>query len=85
MQFKIGDRVKILQRATSVGVEQEEVGKIGVISSINDLVDRGYGIKVQMSEICKIRGYVPKWNVGATMIELYPTKNQQLLFNFMED
>jgi len=81
--FKVGDRVKILPYATSVGVEPEDVGKIGEISHIDSIVKRRYGIIVQMKEVCKARGCVPVWSVGFDMIELTPTKGEQLLFNFM--
>ena len=83
MKFKIGDKVKILLSATSVGVEREDVGKIGVIHCIRGDAGTRRGIQVQMSEICKARGHIPKWNVGSEMLELLPVKNQQLLFNFM--
>jgi len=55
----------------------------GVIISIFHypiLPDR---IWVKMESICKVRGRRCDWLVGAEMIELLPTKNKQLLFNFM--
>ena len=83
-KFKVGDKVKLLSTVTTVGVECEDVGKVGVISGIDEDVSQWYGFKVQMGEICKARGYRPEWCVGPDMVELYPRKNQQLLFNFME-
>ncbi len=85
MDFKEGDMVKILPHATSVGVESEDVGKVGVIDKIWDDRGKHYGIEVQMGEICEARGYVPKWNIGYEMIELSPRKNEQLMFSFMKD
>ena len=67
-KFKVGDKVKILPSATRVGVESEEVGKVGVIKDIR---------------VCTARGCVCLWNVGCKMLELYPVKNQQLEFPFM--
>jgi len=84
VKFKVGDRVKILPLATSVSVESEEVGKVGEISSISRNVTRSFGIWVQMKEVCKARGYIPKWSVGTDMIELFFVKNEQLLFEFMD-
>lgn len=83
MKFNVGNKVKILSSATYVGVEQEDVGKIGVVRYVSRNVDPYSGIRVQMSEVCKARGYVPEWSVGNSMLKLLPAKNQQLLFNFM--
>jgi len=77
--FKIGDKVEILPYATSVGVESEDVGKVGVINYMNDVASERFGIAVQMKEICKARGYIPNWSVGYKMIKLVPTKGEQLL------
>ena len=85
MKFKIGDKVKILPCATSVGVESEDVGKTGVISYMISRPDSDYGITVQMGNICKIRGKICRWTVGYEMIELCPVKGQQLEFSFMTD
>ncbi len=84
-EFKVGDKVKLLPAVTMAGVESEEVGKIGVINLISQDVSGWYGFMVRMQETCKARGYVPTWSVGGKMIELSPRKNQQLLFNFMQE
>ena len=84
MKFKVGDKVKILLSATSVGVEREEVGKVGVITRMENRVCEDYGIGVKMNEVCETRGYIPTWNVGEGMIVLSPQKNEQLVFDFME-
>ena len=85
MSFKIGDRVKILQSATKAGVIDEEVGKVGVITWIdNSSMYFAVKIHVQMNEICKAIGFIPCWLVNKNMIKLFPAKNQQLLFNFMD-
>lgn len=84
MRFRVDDRVKILPSATQIGVEEEEVGKFGVISHIESEEVEHYGIVVQMNEICKARGYIPSWSVDADMIRLLHTKGKQLLFSFME-
>ena len=83
MKFKIGDKVKILSSATDVGVEEEDVGKVGTISFISDDISKWFGFEVQMPEVCKARGYIPVWSVGAGMIELARKPNEQLLFSFM--
>lgn len=85
-KFKVGDKVKILQEATMVGVEQEDVGKIGMISSVNENILSKYsGLRVQMNEICIVRGYKPNWSVGYSMVELSLKKGEQLLFSFMKE
>ena len=83
MKFKVGDKVKILPYATSVNVESEDVGKIGVITSTQSTPSRTYGIIVYMDEICNARGCKCKWSVGTDMIKLSSTKGKQLLFDFM--
>ena len=83
MKFSVNDRVKILQTATSVGVEAEEVGKVGTITNIYAYTTSWCGYKIQMDNICKARGHKPKWNIGTEMMELLPKKNEQLLFDFM--
>lgn len=84
MKFKVNDKIKILPPATSVGVESEDVGKVGVISHINEDANERRGIYVQMQEVCKARKCICRWNVGTEMIEPYPRKGEQLLFDFME-
>ena len=83
MKFKIGDKVKILPLAVTVGVELEDVGKVGVITYIFFSACEHSGIAVQMQEVCEARGYTPKWSVGYRMIMLMSAKNEQLLFDFM--
>ena len=85
MKFKIGDKVKILPYATSIGVEFEDVDKIGVISRMTSCPGPTYGIQIQMNEVCKVRAKICKWSVGYEMIELCPIKGQQLEFSFMTD
>ncbi len=82
-KFKLGDKVKILPRATTVSVEREEVGKTGVITSISSLENNFNGIIVYMDKICKVRDFRCKWSVGYGMVELCVKKNEQLLFDFM--
>lgn len=82
-KFRVGDKVKILPYATSVGVEDEEIGKIGTIRSISSRITDWSGFMVAMEEICDVRGYAPCWSVGWRMIELFPRKNEQLIFDFM--
>lgn len=82
--FKVGDKVKLLPKVTSCGVESEEVGKTGIIKIIGGDACEYYGFMIQMGEVCKARGCIPVWSVGGRMIELMPKKNEQLLFNFME-
>jgi hypothetical protein len=84
-KFKVGDKVRILPQATLVGVEKEEIGKIGVIKFMRYNVSANYGFTVQMKGFCVVRGYIPAWSVGNEMIELAPRKNEQLLFNFMSE
>ena len=83
VKFKIGDKVRILSLATSVCVESEDVGKVGVINLIDEDVNERRGIRVLMQEVCKARGCICRWNVGDKMIEPYPRKGEQLLFDFM--
>lgn len=82
--FKKSYRVKILPYAISVGVESEDVGKVGVISNVCGNPGPTYGLKIQMDEVCIARGYIPNWSVGYEMIELCPVKGQQLEFSFMD-
>lgn len=84
-KFKVGDKVQILPCATCVGVESEEVGKVGLIKSIGGDWNKRYGFMVQMKEVCKARDSIPVWSVGSAMIKLIPKKNEQLLFNFMRE
>ena len=83
MKFKVGDKVKILSRATMVGVEREDVGKVGVVASISGYLTEYSGILVKMNDVCKARECIPTWSVGSTMIALTPRKNEQLVFDFM--
>ena len=80
MRFKVGDRVEILPLVTGVGVEEEEIGKVGVVSHVFSDTD----VMVKMNEVCKARGCIPEWSVGVEMIKLLPGKNEQLLFSFMK-
>ena len=84
MKFKTGDKVKILSSATDVGVEECDVGKVGVVSRVDSEAGTMFGFLVKMNEICKARGCIPVWSVGAGMIELARKPNEQLLFNFMK-
>ena len=83
MEFKVGDKVRILSRATMVGVEREDVGKVGVVASISEYPTERFGIIVKMNDVCKARGCIPTWSVGSTMIALTHKKNEQFVFNFM--
>lgn len=84
MKLRVGNRVKMLSTATSVDVEAEEVGKVGTIIYLSKYLTAYCGIRVQMDNICKARGYIPTWAVGAGMIKLVPVKGQQLLFDFVK-
>ena len=81
-KLKVGDTVELLENVINVGVEYEDVGKVGEIRCIYHMGRRA-GICVKMQELCKARGCVPTWNVGYTMIRLVHKKGEQLLFNFM--
>ncbi len=74
MKFKIGDRVIILPSATRIGVWEERVGNIAVISELNF-----------MNEYILIEeeGYV--WSVKRSHIKRIAIKGEQLLFAFMEE
>ena len=76
-KFKIGDKVKILPRATRVGVYKEEVGKIGIISWINVDCDC---FNVTMLNSCK--GKVRRWSLSNHHITPVIKVGQQLLFDF---
>ena len=82
-KFKVGDKVRILTYATMVGVESEDVGKVGTISDVVDDYSTRYGIMVKMNEVCIARECIPSWSIGSKMCELLPKKGEQLLFNFM--
>ena len=84
-KFKVGDKVRILESATSVGVEREDVGKTGIINYVDNRASKGYGINVDMDEVCRARGYKAKWSVGYGMIELSLRKGEQLEFKFMRE
>ena len=81
MKFKMGDKVKILPSATGVGVDETDVGKGGVISSVSM---SGSSALVYMDGVCSGRGLKCRWSVNTNMIKLLPTKGQQLLFSFMD-
>ena len=81
MKFKIGDKVKILSSATGIGVDETDVGKGGVISSVSM---SNSSATVYMDEVCSGRGHKCRWSVNISMIKLLPTKGEQLLFSFMK-
>lgn len=80
-KFKKGDKVRILESATDVMVDVEEVGKTGVITKYESYK----GILVLMDKPLKRVGRRVDWSVEGSMIEHVIKKGQQLLFDFMEE
>lgn len=76
-KFKVGDKVKILPSATRVWVMIEEVGKIGIISRIDE---ENNCFSVTMLNSCK--GRVHHWSLSNHHITPVIKVGQQLLFDF---
>ena len=74
MKFKVGDRVKILPSATTVGVWASEVGKIGKITRISGLGD---SLLIKMDKNEEREGYT--WSVKSYQITIAKEIGQQLL------
>ncbi len=82
MQYKVGDKVKILPSATEVRVPNGEVGKSGTITFITQ---SGRHMNITMDKPLKGFRAVYCWSINIEHIELLVVKGQQLLFNFMEE
>ena len=80
LKFKIGDKVRILPSATSIGVAEDEVGKMGVITGYHSPDE----IIVLMDKIRKENGYRIDWIVESSQIEPAIKVGQQLVFDFMQ-
>ena len=78
--FKIGDKVRILPSATSIGVCKDEVGETGVITAYISSKE----IIVLMDKPHHKYGYRIDWVVESSQIEPMVKVGQQLLFQFME-
>ena len=78
MNFKVGDKVKILPSATIIGVRKSEVGKTVLIRGIYNESD---SIMVTDS---RGEGY-GYWSVNSYDIAPVIKVGQQLTFSFMED
>jgi len=79
MQFKVGDKVKILPSAVNGGVSEKDVGKIG------EIIEYGNGYFDVMMDSGQSTGPnldLP-WAVYPNQMELVVTVGQQLVFDFM--
>ena len=74
MQFKIGDKVKLLPSVVSAGVVASEVGKIGIVT----FVGRLGGVHVKTSQLNRFSWCLQEYNIAPAV-----KVGQQLLFSFM--
>ena len=76
MQFKVGDKVKVIHNSNGSLIVKQAMNKIGIIESIHNLVYVKFNENV-LSTISCVGFYKDE-------IKKVGIKNQQLLFDFME-
>ena len=82
-KFKVGDTVRIIKASS---IEPYELNKVGTIVSIEAYDNEWTNYVVDMGRPRRLREPEETcWWLQDNMIELAPRKNQQLLFNFMNE
>lgn len=83
MNFKIGDKVRILPSAKKIGVHSDELGKVGEVVSFETTTTT---LRVKMDKPCTICNQTLRniWYLKPYQIIPVVVVGQQLVFEFME-